>query len=600
MLNENELPVQEELINRVGWFILLRWFAGFGVISTVLFSKHILGLILHYKILIFIAFIILLYNVVFSILLYRVKKIPGMVQANIQIVVDWIALTLLLYFSGGIENPFIFYFIFHMIIASILLPKKFAYMQATCAIVFISLIVMAEYFRIIPYFGIGGFLSETLYLDRNFVCSMLFVFATTSYISVYLAATITSKLRKRENELLQTFEKINALYEVAKLTSSTLDLNEVLDLVVKNAARLMNVKAASIRLLDEKGLQLNISAAFGLSDSYLKKGTVAVDKSLLDKEALSGDTVVIKDATTDPRFQYPEQARKEGICSVLCMPLVVKEKSIGVIRLYTSSIYDFSEKEISFLKALASQSAIAIENAKTYNELEEINYSRTEFFMTTAHELKTPLAAIQSCLKVVIEGYGTKIDDKSLNMIIRAENRASNGIKLVKDLLDLVNVKRTGFVSKGKKLDANEIVRKNIDMLSPMALEKNIKLEFIQSGNGLNVEIDENDFDLILSNLLINAINYSYSGGVVEINAKKKGENVLFVVSDAGIGIPDNENSKIFTEFFRAKNAKTKIESGTGLGLSIVAKIVKCYNGAVWVDSKVGMGSKFYFTLPAA
>jgi len=167
----------------------------------------------------------------------------------------------------------------------------------------------------------------------------------------------------------------NTLYQITKTITSTLDLEEALKLIVEQTAKAMNVKACSIRLLEEDKKTLRISAAYGLSEDYLKKGPVEIDKSPIDAEVLKGNIVTIKDATIDPKFQYPAEVQKEGIRSVLCVPLQVKDRIIGVMRIYTAKVHNFTQAEIEFLSALASSAAIAIENAKLYDLLRK-NYNR--------------------------------------------------------------------------------------------------------------------------------------------------------------------------------------------------------------------------------
>jgi len=131
----------------------------------------------------------------------------------------------------------------------------------------------------------------------------------------------------------------------------------------------MQVKACALRLLDTHSGELQLSAVYGLSKGYLTKGPVEVKSSLIDSEALCGTPVVIHDVRTDPRFQYQEAARREGIVSVLCVPLEVHGKAIGVIRVYTSEPSVFNQDDIQFLSVLASLAALAIENASLYDSL---------------------------------------------------------------------------------------------------------------------------------------------------------------------------------------------------------------------------------------
>lgn len=160
-----------------------------------------------------------------------------------------------------------------------------------------------------------------------------------------------------------------ALYEVARTINSSLDLPEVLRRVAKSATEALKAKACSLRLLSADRKRLVFGAAYGLSEQYVRKGAVEVEKSGVDREVLQGNVVVIPDASEDPRFQYPERAREEGIRSVLVVPLATRGQIIGVMRVYTSERRDFSDEEIEFLRLIADLSAVAIDNARFYQLL---------------------------------------------------------------------------------------------------------------------------------------------------------------------------------------------------------------------------------------
>ncbi len=160
-----------------------------------------------------------------------------------------------------------------------------------------------------------------------------------------------------------------ALHQAALTISSSLELDQVLQSVVMSITEAMGVKACSLRLLDPGSGQLRLSAVYGLSSEYLAKGPVKVVNSPIDREALHGSPVTISDVRTDPRFQYPEAARQEGIVSVLCVPLEVRGEAIGVMRVYTGELTDFEEDDVQFLSVLASLAALAIENARLYENI---------------------------------------------------------------------------------------------------------------------------------------------------------------------------------------------------------------------------------------
>ncbi len=168
---------------------------------------------------------------------------------------------------------------------------------------------------------------------------------------------------------------LSVLNDVAERINESLRPTEVVRLITEEVAKAMNVKASSLRLLDESGGYLNLAAAYGLSDEYLAKGPVRLENSPIDYEALQGHPVAIEDVTTDPRWQYPEEARREGIVSVLAAPLITKGRGVGVIRVYTGEPRLFSPEEKELLEAIGRHAAIAVENARLY-EIALSNYDQ--------------------------------------------------------------------------------------------------------------------------------------------------------------------------------------------------------------------------------
>ncbi len=173
-----------------------------------------------------------------------------------------------------------------------------------------------------------------------------------------------------------------ALYNVAKVINATLELPEVLSEVVHCITDTMGVKASSLRLLDPRKKKLLMAATYGLTSGYIRKGPVIVEKSGLDRKVLKGKSIWIRDAQTDKNFQYGAGAKEEGIRSVLVVPLGIGKKVIGVMRVYTDEVHEFSAKDIRFLEAVANLSAIAIENARLHQHL------RTECDLLSAHKYR--------------------------------------------------------------------------------------------------------------------------------------------------------------------------------------------------------------------
>jgi signal transduction histidine kinase len=629
-------PVKEELIGRVAWQIQLRWFAALGVLVATWIASSILNIQLPLWQLYSIGLFILLYNAFFRFYLERRFSYPSRVKssgyiyralfrfhlkrlereatttatifdrfAKVQASLDWLAMILLVHFSGGMESPLLFYFIFHLIIASILLSPLACYFFATLAALAVGALAILEYGGLIPHISLG-FIPPSLYQNGLYITSVLFFFTTCLYISVYLATSVTTNLRKKDEELLRlqqrlsnAYQRIQTLYDVTKTVSSTLNLEEVLNLIAQSAAEAMQIKACTIRLLDESGQVVETVAAYGLSEQYLIKGPIDVQKSLHTYQTLSsGQPIIISDTSRDNRLQYPAEARTEGINSMLCVPLRIKDKVEGVICVYCTEPDHFSESDAEFLSALASEGAIAIENARTYQALEVADRAKSDFVQMVTHELRSPLSAVQSMLRVLEQGYVGPITSKQQDLIQRSKRRISFLLALVSDLLELAAGKVEQLKGEKKEVILNGTLTKVTELMQTSAEEKGLAFKVEIAEEPLALVGIEEGLERVFMNLVSNAVKYTPAGGSVAVRAWSENDQIKVEVSDTGIGIPEEALPRIFNEFYRAKNAKAMEMEGTGLGLAIVKDVVERHRGQISVESAEGEGSTFYVTLP--
>jgi len=251
-----------------------------------------------------------------------------------------------------VESSLLFYFIFHIVIASILLSRRACYFFATLAALAVGALALFEYRGLIPHVSLG-FISVPLYQNGLYITSVLVFFTTCLYIAVYLATSVTINLRQKDEELLRlqqglldAYQRIQTLYDVTTTVSSTLDLEEVLNLIARIATETMQVRACTIRLLDESGQTVDTVAAYGLSEQYLTKGPIDIQKSRHIYQTLSsGRPTIVSDTSQDDRLQYPTEAKAEGINSMLCVPLLIKGKAVGVICIYSTELDDFSDSD---------------------------------------------------------------------------------------------------------------------------------------------------------------------------------------------------------------------------------------------------------------
>jgi signal transduction histidine kinase len=603
-------PVEEELAGRVAWQIQLRWLAALGVLIAAWFATSILDIQLSQWPLYAVGLSILFYNALFWLYLKRLDR-ESVSEAAIfdrfakaQTSLDWVAMISLVHLSGGVESPLLFYFIFHLILASILLSPRACYFFATLAALAVGALAILEYGGLIAHVSLG-FIPASLYQNGLYITSVLFFFTTSLYFSVYLATSVTINLRLKDRELLRlqqrlvsAYQRIQTLYEVTRTVSSTLDLEEVLNRIAQSAAEAMQIKACTIRLLDESGQIVDTVAAYGLSEQYLTKGPIDVQKSLLTRQALAGRPTIISDTSRDDRLQYPAEARAEGINSMLYVPLFIRGRAEGVICVYSVEPNHFSESDAEFLSALAGAGATAIENARTYQALEIADRAKSEFVRMVTHELRSPLSAVQSMLRILEQGYVGPVTAKQQDLIQRSERRISFLLALVKDLLDLAAGKMEQFTGEKREVVLNEIIAKVTELMQISAEEKGLEFKVEVVEEPLVLVGIEDGLERVFMNLVSNAVKYTPVGGSVVVKAWSENDQVNVEVSDTGIGIPEEARPRIFNEFYRAKNAKAMEMEGTGLGLAIAKDVVEQHGGQISVKSAVGVGSTFYVTLP--
>lgn len=630
------MPVEEELVERVAWQIQLRWFAALGVLVATWLAGSVLSVQLPSWPLYTVGLFILFYNACFRLYLVQRFSYPSRVRSSgyvydalfrfhlkrlesevattatafdrftkVQTSLDWLAMILLVHFSGGVESPLLFYFIFHLIIASILLSPLACYFFATLAALAVGGLAVLEYGGLIPHVSLG-LISIPLYRNGLYIVSVLFFFTSCLYISVYLATSVTINLRQKDRELLRlqqrlsgAYQRIQTLYEVTKTVNSTLNLEEVLNLIAQSAVEAMQIKACTIRLLDESGQMVDTVAAYGLSEQYLAKGLIDVQKSRHIYQTLSsGRPSIVADTTQDDRLQYPVEARAEGINSMLCVPLFIRGKVEGVICVYCVEPSHFTESDAEFLSALASEGAIAIENARTYLALEVADRAKSEFVQMVTHELRSPLSAVQSMLRVLETGYVGSLTSKQQDLIERSKRRIAFLLALVGDLLELAAGRMEQLKGEKKEVLLNETLTKVIELVQTSAEEKGLNLNVDIASEPLVLVGVEDGLERVFVNLVGNAVKYTPAGGSVSVRAWSEDGQIKVEVADTGIGIPEEALPRVFDEFYRAKNAKSMEMEGTGLGLAIAKDVVEQHGGQISVKSAVGEGSTFYVTLP--
>jgi signal transduction histidine kinase len=600
------IPLERELEERLGWFIGMRWFAAAGILAGTALATilRLEGLATAPLLLIGIA--VGVYNLGFHLLRSGVEsqQIPVRHLIYVQIALDWLALILIVHFSGGIHSPVALAFTFHLIIAAILLTRGACYLLAGCASLLLgALTLLAE----------AGFVDpppiHLIYLgstEAGLSGAHIWIALTGFFlVTAHLATSITTRLRTKEWALFDSeravhraYLEMEALYELGQVVNSTLDLKEVLSLIAEHAARLLKMKSCFIRLFDKSGQMLYVGGAYGLSQAYINKGPVAVVKSLIDREALKGGVVKVPEVADDPRFQYRLEAQREGLRSMLSVPLQAKSRILGVIRVYSGQPHHFSDQEESLLRNLANLGAVAIENARAYSELQALTEEKIWFAHMTHHQLRSPLAAVQGVLDAL--PYAGPLSEKQNDLIRRARRRIEDSFGMIRDFLDLAASRRPSAAVPPEPIDLTEALRGTIETVQETARTKGVELLVDWEGAPLNVRAESADLERIFGNLLDNAVKYTPPGGRVTLSANRQDGGIRTEIADTGIGIAPEDQGRIFEDFYRTSAAKASGETGSGLGLSIVKILVDRLGGSIELDSTPGKGSSFRVSLPIA
>jgi len=261
--------------------------------------------------------------------------------------------------------------------------------------------------------------------------------------------------------------------------------------------------------------------------------------------------------------------------------------------------YDFISKPFTPIELRASLENLAKHLyllRMTRKMTEEGKHLRFQFLSVLSHELKAPLNAIEGYLRMMKDKtFYDNIDDY-MTIIERALQRVGSMRVLIMDLLDLTRIEGGSKTRDLQNLNVCSIARDAIDTMNPLAIQKDVKVT-MTSGDNIYMYADAKEIEIIFNNLISNAVKYNKDGGEVEISVAKENELVSIMVSDSGIGMTEEELAKLFNEFVRIKNPKTKNISGTGLGLSIVKKISELYDGDVKVTSSPDKGTTFRISL---
>lgn len=419
--------------------------------------------------------------------------------------------------------------------------------------------------------------------------------------------TLEQKVKVRTRELARSVEELKALGEVSQAVSSTLDLQEVLLSIVAHAVELSGTESGAIYEFDETAEQFQLRATHRMSKELtraIREAGVKLGETAVGRAGVSREAVQVPDILEEPNYPLREIIVRDGFRALLAVPLVREDKLIGGLVVRRRAPGQFQKETVDLLQTFATQSALAIQNARLFREIEEKGHElkiaskhKSEFLANMSHELRTPLNAILGYTELILDKIYGEVPEKIQEVLERLEKNGRHLLGLINNVLDLSKIEAGRLTLSLSEYSMNEVVQAAFTSVEALAAEKKLKLKVMVPTDLTIGKGDEQRIAQVLLNLLGNAIKFTEEGEVrVEVTASN--ETFLVSVSDTGPGLSEADQNKIFEDFQQADSSSTRGKGGTGLGLSISKRIIEMHGGHIWVESTLGKGLTFWFKLP--
>jgi signal transduction histidine kinase len=419
-------------------------------------------------------------------------------------------------------------------------------------------------------------------------------------------ADLEKKVEVRTRELGQSVAELRALGEVSQAVNSTLDLETMLNTIVTKAVQLSGTDAGAIYVFDEARKEFRLRSTYGMSEEMIaaiKEHRVGVGDAL-EQAAGQRALVQIADLREQPSAPVHELILKAGYRALLVVPLVGPDETVGALVVRRKLPGEFPKQTTDLLQTFAAQSVLAIQNARLFREIEAksrqlavASEHKSQFLANMSHELRTPLNAILGYTELIIDSIYGEVPVKMRGVLERVQTNGRHLLGLINDVLDLSKIEAGQLTLSLTDYSIADVVQTVLTAVEPLAAAKHIALKSELPPNLPRAHGDERRIAQVLLNLVGNAIKFTDIGEVA-VRASAANGSFTIAVRDTGPGIPESDHGRIFEEFQQADTSSTRKKGGTGLGLAIVKRIVEMHGGKIGVESCLGQGSTFAFTLP--
>jgi GAF domain-containing protein len=436
--------------------------------------------------------------------------------------------------------------------------------------------------------------------------ALLETFADQAVIAIE-NARLFDEVQARTRELAQSVEELRALSEVGQAINSTLDVEGVLTTIVTKAVQLSGTDAGAIYTFDEKLQEFRLRATHGMDEDMvaaIRHRRIGADETAIGQAAAERRALQIPDLLNESSSRVLDIIVRAGYRAVLFVPLLRSDQIIGALVVRRKKPGEFSRGTIELLRTFADQSVLAIQNARLFREIEQksrelelASKHKSQFLANMSHELRTPLNAILGYTELILDNVYGETSTKMHTVLQRIETNGKHLLGLINDVLDLSKIEAGQLTLALAPYSLRDVVHSVYSAVEPLAADKKLAFKIDVERDMPGGYGDERRLTQVLLNLVGNAIKFTDQG---EIGIRASSSNGTFrvAVRDTGPGISEADQQKLFQEFQQADNSITKKKGGTGLGLAISKRIIEMHGGQVSLDSTIGQGSTFSFTLP--
>ncbi len=440
--------------------------------------------------------------------------------------------------------------------------------------------------------------------------ALLKTFADQAVIAIE-NVRLFQELQARTKELARSVGELEALGEVSQAVSSTLDLQTVLTTIVARAVQLSGTDGGVIYEYDEETQKFGLRATHEMGAELievLQANPIRLGDGALGQAATIRAPVQVPDILDERELgatRFRPILARSGYRSLLAVPLLLEQRIMGGLVVWRRESGNFSAEIVNLVQTFATQSMLAIQNARLFREIEEkgrqlevANRHKSEFLANMSHELRTPLNAVIGFSEVLLERMFGELNDKQAEYLQDIHSSGRHLLSLINDILDLSKVEAGRMELELGAFDLPLALENALTLVRERAGRHGIALDLSVDPQLGEIVADERKVKQILLNLLSNAVKFTPESGRVSVKAMPAEGAVAISVSDTGIGIAPEDQEAIFEEFRQVGSDYTQKREGTGLGLTLTRKFVELHGGKIWVESQLGKGSTFTFTLP--